>query len=306
MNTLILDAVTKTISLVLAGAKDTSDCDIVAAWADDTGTVFTEGSTDLVSNGTTPVEVIAAPGADTRRVIKSISVYNADAAPVTASISIISAGGTRIIAKVTLAIGDTWTTDGTYDSDGSLKQIGGTAGPTGYTGYTGPIGPTGYTGYTGPDGDTGPTGYTGYTGADSTVTGPTGYTGYTGYTGDTGAESVTLTNTVTLTNKRITERLVTTTDDATSVIDIDTTDVYELTAIANATEFTLTGTPTDGQKLIIRFKDAGTTKGLTWTGFTAVGITLPTTTVVSKWHLVGCIYNLGATTWDAVAYSLEA
>jgi len=306
MNTLILDAVTKTISLVLAGAKDTSDCDIVAAWADDTGTVFTEGSTDLVSNGTTPVEVIAAPGADTRRVIKSISVYNADAAPVTASISIISAGGTRIIAKVTLAIGDTWTTDGTYDSDGSLKQIGGTAGPTGYTGYTGPIGPTGYTGYTGPDGDTGPTGYTGYTGADSTVTGPTGYTGYTGYTGDTGAESVTLTNTVTLTNKRITERLVTTTDDATSVIDIDTTDVYELTAVANATTFTLTGTPTDGQKLIVRFKDAGTTKGLTWTGFTAVGITLPTTTVVSKWHLVGCIYNLGATTWDAVAYSLEA
>ena len=162
MQTLILDAATKTISLVLAGAKDTNDCDIVAAWADDDGTTFTEGSTDLVSNGTTPVTVVAAPGASTSRIIKSISVYNADVAAVTFSISLISAGGTRIIATVTLAVGDTWTTNGTYNSDGSLKQIGGSAGPTGPTGYTGPIGPTGYTGYTG-SGDTGPTGFTGAT-----------------------------------------------------------------------------------------------------------------------------------------------
>jgi len=173
MQTLILDAVTKTISLVLAGAKDTNDCDIVAAWADDDGTDFTEGSTDLVSNGTTPVTVVAAPGASTRRVIKAISIYNADVVPVTFSLSLISAGGTRIVAKVTLAVGDTWTTDGTYDNEGNLKSIGSEAGPTGPTGYTGPIGPTGATGYTG---------YTGYTGPTSD-TGPTGYTGYTGYTG---------------------------------------------------------------------------------------------------------------------------
>ena len=185
MKTLVLDAETKSITLVLAGAKDTNDCDIVAAWADDDGTTFVEGSTDLVSNGTTPVTVVAAPGASTQRVIKAISVYNADVAPVTASISLISAGGTRIVAKVTLAVGDTWTTDGTFDSDGSLKQIGGTAGPTGPTGYTGYTGPIGTTGYTGPDGPTGPTGYTGagnftgYTGPDG-ATGPTGYTGYTG------------------------------------------------------------------------------------------------------------------------------
>lgn len=112
-------------------------------------------------------------------------------------------------------------------------------------------------------------------------------------------------DTQTLTNKRITERVVTTTDDASSVINIDTTDVYELTAVANATTFTLTGTPTDGQKLIVRYKDAGSAKGLTWTGFTAIGVTLPTTTTTSKWGYVGCIYNLSATTWHAVAVATE-
>ena len=115
-----------------------------------------------------------------------------------------------------------------------------------------------------------------------------------------------ISDTETLTNKRITQRLVTTTDDATAAIDCDSYDIYELSAVANATVFTVTGTPTNGQKLIIRFKDAGTTKGLTWTGFTAIGITLPTTTVVNKWHYVGAIYNSIGTTWQVVAYSVEA
>ena len=112
--------------------------------------------------------------------------------------------------------------------------------------------------------------------------------------------------TQTLTNKRITPRVVTATDDATAVIDVDVTDQYQLTAVANATEFTVTGTPVNGQKLLIRLKDAGVAKGLTWTGFTAIGVTLPTTTVASKTHYVGCIYNSAASTWDAVAVGAEA
>lgn len=70
----------------------------------------------------------------------------------------------------------------------------------------------------------------------------------------------TISSTNTLTNKRITQRVATTTDDATAVIDIDAVDVYELTAVANATTLSTTGTPTDGQKLIIRLKDAGVAK----------------------------------------------
>ena len=112
--------------------------------------------------------------------------------------------------------------------------------------------------------------------------------------------------TVTMTNKRITPRVVTATDDATAAIDCDVTDQYQLTAVANATEFTVTGTPTNGQKLIIRLKDAGAGKALTWTGFTAVGVTLPTTTVANKTHYIGCIYNSAAVAWDAVAVVAQA
>lgn len=116
---------------------------------------------------------------------------------------------------------------------------------------------------------------------------------------------VLLTSTQTLTNKGITKRVVTTTDDATAVIDVAITDVYELSAIANATTFSFTGTPTDGQQIIIRFKDAGVTKALTFTGFTVIGVTLPTTTTVSKWHYVGVQYNSAAAAWHVIAVGEE-
>jgi hypothetical protein len=110
----------------------------------------------------------------------------------------------------------------------------------------------------------------------------------------------------TLSNKRITPRVVTATDDATAVIDVDATDQYQLTAIANATEFTVTGTPVNGQKLIVRLKDAGVAKALTWTGFTAIGCTAPTVTTAGKTHYIGCIYNSATPTWNIVAVIVEA
>jgi len=128
----------------------------------------------------------------------------------------------------------------------------------------------------------------------------------TSVTGNSAGNVLTTNGTQTLTNKRVTKLVVTTTDDATAAINVDVTDVYELSAVANATVFTLTGTPTDGQTLIVRFKDAGVGKALTWTGFTAIGVTLPTTTVASKWHYVECVYNLAATQWQAIAVVQEA
>lgn len=118
--------------------------------------------------------------------------------------------------------------------------------------------------------------------------------------------NLTASSTNTLTNKRITPRIVTTTDDATAVIDCDVTDQYQLTAIANDTVFTVTGTPTAGQKLIVRLKDAGVTKNLTWTGFTARGATPPAATTAGKYHYVGFIYNATASTWDCVASITES
>ncbi len=105
----------------------------------------------------------------------------------------------------------------------------------------------------------------------------------------------------------INERVVTTTDDATAVIDVTLTDVYELTAIANNTTFSTTGSPTDGQNIIIRWKDAGVSKTLTWDAiFVAIGVTLPASTTAGKWQYVGCQYNSGAAKFHAIAVATQA
>lgn len=116
-------------------------------------------------------------------------------------------------------------------------------------------------------------------------------------------------NTATYTNKRVNPRVVTATDDATAVIDTDVTDQYQLTAIANATAFSTTGTPVNGQKLVIRLKDAGVSKALDWTtgaNFNAVGVTLLTATTAGKTHYIGCMYNSANSKWDVIAVSKEA
>jgi hypothetical protein len=59
-------------------------------------------------------------------VIKSITIENKDTAAVTLTISYNNNATLRTIAKVTLNVGDTWTTDGTFDTNGSLKQTLGT------------------------------------------------------------------------------------------------------------------------------------------------------------------------------------
>lgn len=83
---------------------------------------------------------------------------------------------------------------------------------------------------------------------------------------------------------------------------------YNVTAIAQA--FTLaapSGTPKQGQKLIIRIKDNGTARAITFNSiYRAVGTPLPTTTVVSKTLYLGFIYNATDIKWDLVASAQEA
>lgn len=114
------------------------------------------------------------------------------------------------------------------------------------------------------------------------------------------------TDTQTLTNKRVTARVVAIADAATITPTGDTADQYEVTALAQAATIAApSGTPTDGQKLILRIKDNGTARALTWTttsgAYRAVGVTLPTTTVLSKVVYIGCIWNAQDNFWDAVA-----
>jgi len=110
----------------MSGAAATTNPDFTAAWADNNGTTFTEGATDGALNGTSSVTLVAAPASSTRRTIKAITIENKDTAAVTLTISYNNASTLRTIAKVTLNVGDTWTTDGTFDTNGSLKQTLGT------------------------------------------------------------------------------------------------------------------------------------------------------------------------------------
>lgn len=122
MTTLVLDATTKSIVVAMSGSAATTNPDFTAAWADDTGSAFTEGASDGALNGTNSVTLVAAPASSTRRVIKSITIENKDTAAVTITVSYNNNSTLRTIAKVTLNVGDTWTTTGTFDTNGSFKQ----------------------------------------------------------------------------------------------------------------------------------------------------------------------------------------
>lgn len=115
-------------------------------------------------------------------------------------------------------------------------------------------------------------------------------------------DGVYLNSTQTITNKRIQPRVQLVTSASTLTPDADSADVCIMDSLAVALTINLpTGTPTNGQRLIIRIEDNGTSRALTWSGYRAVGVTLPTTTVASKILYVGVIYNSQDSTWDAIA-----
>lgn len=108
---------------------------------------------------------------------------------------------------------------------------------------------------------------------------------------------------------RLTPRTTTETSSATPTINTNNTDIHTITALATAiTSMTtnLSGSPANGQKLIIRVKDDGTARAITWgASFASRGATLPTTTVINKTVYVGLIYNSTAAVWDCIAVSQE-
>jgi hypothetical protein len=103
-------------------------------------------------------------------------------------------------------------------------------------------------------------------------------------------------------------RVTSTASSGTPTPDADTTDIYILTALAAGATFGApTGTPVQGQALVIRIKDNGTARALAFNAiYRAVGATLPTTTVISKTMYLGLIYNSTDTKWDVVAVREEA
>ena len=95
----------------------------------------------------------------------------------------------------------------------------------------------------------------------------------------------------------------TTASSATPTIDVDVYDQYNITALAAAiTGITVTGTPADGQKLLLRIKDNGTARAITHgASFVSGPGTLLTTTVISKTHFESFVYDSVAAKWVCMA-----
>lgn len=68
-----------------------------------------------------------------------------------------------------------------------------------------------------------------------------------------------------------------------------------------------TGSPIQGESIIIRIKDNGTSRTLSWNSvYRSVGATLPTATTAGKTTYIGAIYNSTDAKWDVVAAATEA
>lgn len=89
--------------------------------------------------------------------------------------------------------------------------------------------------------------------------------------------------------------------------DIDIAQQHNVTALAeNTTINAPSGTTYDGQKLIIRIKDNGTARTITWDSiYRGINIGLPDATILGKVLYIFIVYNAQDTKWDVLAVGQE-
>ena len=125
----------------------------------------------------------------------------------------------------------------------------------------------------------------------------------TGILTNVGVAIPTISSTSTLTNKRVTKRIQTLTSAATITPAGDTNDL--VVATAQAAAFTLvnpTGTPTDGQAIVVRIKATAAFAITYGTLYQSSGVyLLPASTVSAKTITLRFIYDLTAVKWVLLA-----
>jgi hypothetical protein len=249
----------------MSGAATTTNPSFVTAYSDDTGTAFTEGSSDGALNGTSSVTLVAAPASSTRRLIKTIYISNIDTAAVTVIVSYNDNSTLRQIVKVTLQVGDTWSTDGTTDSNGNLKT---TVGSVNLANVTGTLGVS---------------------------NGGTGATTLTGYVYGNGTSAMTASTTVPTTALSGT---VTNAQLANSSLTVNGTSIaLGASGTVTAAAGTLTGTTLNSTVVTSSLTSVGTlTSGSIGSGFTAIPNSALANSTISGVSLGSNLANLTAGT----------
>lgn len=132
-------------------------------------------------------------------------------------------------------------------------------------------------------------------------------TGTTAITLPTSGTVVTTDATQTLTNKRLTPRVISVATATTLTPPADTCDTYDVTALATGAAVGVpSGTATNSQKILIRIYSAAV-QALSWNAiYQPIGVTLPSTTAAGKWTYIGIVYNTAATKWDVIAVGQQA
>jgi hypothetical protein len=133
---IILDAITKSVEVVLGGAVAANQAQVVASYVDVTTTTYAPGCSDTQTNGATPVTAIAAPSSATQRQVKLLTVYNADTALITLTVRYNNNSTIRKLWQGTLLPGEELVyMDGigfeVMGADGTRKIVGPQAGAGG-------------------------------------------------------------------------------------------------------------------------------------------------------------------------------
>lgn len=267
MSTLVLDSTVKTIKVSMSGAAATTNPDFTVSYADNNGTAFTEGASDGALTGATDATVVAAPASGYRRIIKKIFIENKDTAAVTITVKYDNNGTQRTIVKVTLSVGDTWSTDGTYDTYGSLKQTLGTVNLTNVTGTLAVA-----------NGGTGITSFG--TGVATWLGTPSSANLITVVTDETGSGVLVFNNTPSLTNPTVTNYVETpfSANSATAITLALTNGTVQIITLTGNATITMP-TATSGKSFIMFLKqDATGSRTVTWSTVKWAGGTAPTIT----------------------------
>lgn len=90
---------------------------------------------------------------------------------------------------------------------------------------------------------------------------------------------------------------------STLVVNVNNYDMFIAKNLSsNITIANPTGEPVDGQGILIRIKDNGTARTITYGGlYRAVGVTLPTATLSNRVMYLSARYNADDTRWDIVS-----